>query len=115
MVSVITSYSIHYTKLYDYEIRERLGELLYNKVGIVRENNKLQEALSEVIAMQVALPRMGIEDRSSEHNQNLVEFLEFSNALLLAPILISSAFARDESRGAHFKRGFESEDRNNFV
>jgi len=93
-----------------YEIRERLGELLYNKVGIVRENSKLQEALSEVIAMQVALPRMGIEDRSSEHNQNLVEFLEFSNALLLAPILISSAFARDESRGAHFKRGFESED-----
>lgn len=97
-----------------YEIRERLGELLYNKVGIVRENHKLQEALSEVIAMQVALPRMGIEDQSKEHNQNLVEFLEFSNALLLAPILISAAYARDESRGAHFKRGFEFEDNEKF-
>jgi succinate dehydrogenase / fumarate reductase flavoprotein subunit len=53
---------------------------------------------------------MGIEDQSKENNQNLVEYLEFTNALLLTPTIISSAIARDESRGAHFKKGFESKD-----
>ena len=107
----------HITRIYDqdhsinfYEVRERLGDLLYNKVGIVRENEKLQEALSEVVAMQISHQWMGIADPSKTHNQNLVEYLEFSNALLLASMLISSAFSRDESRGAHFKKGFESAD-----
>jgi succinate dehydrogenase / fumarate reductase flavoprotein subunit len=52
---------------------------------------------------------MGIADKAKENNQNLIEFLEFSNALLLAPTVISAAIARDESRGAHFKLGFEEE------
>jgi len=92
-----------------YTYRERLGELFYEKVGIVRENAQLSEALEEVIAMQVAQKQMGISDKSQSNNQNLVEFLEFKNALLLAPAIISAAIARDESRGAHFKIGFEEE------
>ena len=92
-----------------YEKREALGKLFYSHVGIVRENSKLSDALEKVITMQVALPQMGITDKSKENNQNLVEFLEFSNALLLAPTTISAAIARDESRGAHFKLDFEEE------
>lgn len=92
-----------------YTYREVLGSLFYEKVGIVRENNQLNEALEEVIAMQMALKQMGINDKSRTNNQNLLEFLEFQNALLLAPTIISAAIARDESRGAHYKAGFESE------
>jgi succinate dehydrogenase / fumarate reductase flavoprotein subunit len=92
-----------------YAQRKALGKLFYEKVGIVRENNQLHEALESVIAMQVALPQTGLSDKSKENNQNLIEYLEFQNALLLAPTIISSALARDESRGAHFKLGFETE------
>ena len=92
-----------------YEQRTNLGKLFYEKVGIVRENSQLNAALDEVITMQVNLAKMGISDKSKENNQNLIEFLEFSNALLLAPTIISAAIARDESRGAHFKLGFEEE------
>jgi succinate dehydrogenase / fumarate reductase flavoprotein subunit len=59
--------------------------------------------------MQVAEEEMGISDKSRSNNHNLIEFLEFRNALLLAPTIISAAIARDESRGAHFKTGFEEE------
>ncbi|BAF71112.1 FAD-dependent oxidoreductase [Sulfurovum sp. NBC37-1] len=92
-----------------YSYRELLGELFYEKVGIVRENGQLNESLEEVIAMQVAQKKMGIADKSRSNNQNLIEFLEFKNALLLAPTIISAAIARDESRGAHYKVGFEEE------
>ena len=93
-----------------YPYRESLGDIFYEKVGIVRENSQLNEALDEVIEMQIAQKTMGISDKSPTNNQNLIDFLEFKNALLLAPTVISSAIARDESRGAHFKLGFESED-----
>jgi len=92
-----------------YPYRELLGNLFYEKVGIVRDNTKLHEALEEVIEVQVAQKHMGISDKSKTNNQNLIDFLEFKNALLLAPTIISSAIARDESRGAHYKVGFENE------
>ncbi len=61
--------------------------------------------------MQVSMKNeMGIADKNPENNQNLIDFLEFQNALLLSPTIISSAIKRDESRGAHFKVGFEQED-----
>ena len=94
-----------------YEKRVSLGKLFYQKVGIVRENKALHLALEEVISVQVALTQMGIEDKHQANNSNLIDFLEFSNALLLAPTIISSAIARDESRGAHFKVGFEEENK----
>lgn len=92
-----------------YPYRELLGNLFYEKVGIVRENKQLHAALEEVIEMQVAQKTMGIADKSPTNNQNLIDFLEFKNALLLAPTIISAAITRDESRGAHYKLGFESE------
>ncbi|UPT77687.1 FAD-binding protein [Sulfurovum sp. XGS-02] len=93
-----------------YPYREKLGNLLYEKVGIVRDNAQLQDALKEVTAMQEMQKAMGIVDQSRANNQNLIEFLEFQNALLLAPTIITSAIDRDESRGAHYKVGFEQED-----
>jgi succinate dehydrogenase / fumarate reductase flavoprotein subunit len=95
-----------------YEQRTALGKLFYQNVGIVRENTQLNAALDEVIAMQVLSNKIGIQDKSPTNNTNLIDFLEFSNALLLAPTVISSAIARDESRGAHFKIGFEEENEN---
>ncbi|MBT8349560.1 MAG: FAD-binding protein, partial [Sulfurovum sp.] len=93
-----------------YPYREMLGNVFYEKVGIVRENEQLNEALSEVTTMQGTQKEMGIADKSQTNNQNLIDFLEFKNALLLAPTIISAAIARDESRGAHYKVGFENED-----
>ena len=93
-----------------YPYREKLGNLFYEKVGIVRDNAQLHDALNEVAAMQEMQKEMGISDKSRSNNQNLIDFLEFQNALLLAPTIITSAIARDESRGAHYKVGFEQED-----
>ena len=93
-----------------YPYREMLGNIFYEKVGIVRENHQLKEALHEVHKMQQAQKVMGVSDKNKENNQNLIDFLEFQNALLLAPMIISAAIKRDESRGAHYKVGFEQAD-----
>ena len=97
-----------------YQQREMLGKIFYEKVGIVRDNAGLTEAMEEVIAMQVLQKKIGLSDKSPTNNTNLIEYLEFQNALLLAPTIISAAIARDESRGAHYKVGFEAQDDEKF-
>ena len=97
-----------------YEQREILGKLFYEKVGIVRNNVQLTEAMKDVITMQVMAKKMGLSDKNFTNNTNLIDYLEFQNALLLAPTIISAAIARDESRGAHYKVGFEAQNDEKF-
>ncbi|NOR55035.1 MAG: FAD-dependent oxidoreductase [Sulfurovum sp.] len=93
-----------------YEKRETLGKLFYEKVGIVRDNEQLNQAMEDVQSMQAEQRHMGLNDKSLSNNTNLIDYLEFSNALQLSGTIISAAIARDESRGAHFKLGFEAQD-----
>ena len=97
-----------------YEKREDLGKVFYEKVGIVRNNVHLSEAMGILNAIGESHQNMGLTDKSPTNNTNLIDFLEFSNALQLAPTIISAALTRDESRGAHFKTGFESLDDEKF-
>jgi succinate dehydrogenase / fumarate reductase flavoprotein subunit len=92
-----------FTKELDfYALREQLGDLLYNKVGIVRRKSELQEALRFVQECQKNLLKMGAKDDSQRYNTNLIEFLEFRNMLDVSVAVIESALSRDESVGAHF-------------
>jgi len=93
-----------------YEKRDAMGKLFYHNVGIVRENTLLQEAMQQLKEIQTNHAHMGLDDKSYTNNSNLIDYLEFTNALTLAPLTISSALERNESRGAHYKVGFESED-----
>lgn len=93
-----------------YEQRDLLGKLLYEKVGIVRENAQLEEAMTEIKTMKEELSHMGLTDKSLTNNTHLIDYLEFYNALQITPLIIQAAITRDESRGAHYKIGFEGED-----
>ncbi len=93
-----------YTNEFDfYESREQIGELFYKNAGIRRTEAKLTTALQQVRAFQHKVPKMGVSDRSTAYNTNLVEFLEFTNMLALAEVMLEGMLARKESRGAHFR------------
>lgn len=97
-----------------YDKREVLGKLFYEKVGIVRNNASLNEALDYINDTQEAIATMGIEDKSKTNNTNLTDFLEFANTILLSSTVVSAAIARDESRGAHYKEEFTQVDDEKF-
>ena len=97
-----------------YNYRESLGSLFYKRVGITRDNKNLNLASDEVSGMQASAKKMGLSDKGPTNNTNLIDYLEFTNALLLAPIIIASAITRDESRGAHYKLGFEEQNDETF-
>jgi len=89
-----------------YEKRRELGELFYKFAGIERNEEGLSSALQQVHGMLHELPKMGVLDTSKVYNTNLVEFLEFSNTLKLAVVMLVAMLERRESRGAHAREDF---------
>lgn len=93
-----------------YEKREFMGKIFYHNAGIKRDETKLKAVLAAVRQIQKEITFMGIGDKSKENNYNLVEFLEFGNALELSEILLVGAISRKESRGAHYREDYPRSD-----
>lgn len=89
-----------------YEKRDMIGELFYHNAGIVRNASALETACSTIRTIRRELPNMRLGDKSRPHNTNLIDFLEFANALELGEMLLEGALLRKESRGAHYRADF---------
>jgi len=72
-----------------------LQQLLWDKVGIIRNQESLTEAADTLAAWQRALPQP--TDRPS---------YELNNLVLTARLVAEAALMREESRGAHFRSDF---------
>jgi len=93
-----------------YKKRSELGELFYHFAGIERNEKGLSSALEQVHGMKHDLPKMGVLDTSLVYNTNLIEFLEFSNMLSLAEVMLVAMLERRESRGAHAREDYSERD-----
>ena len=87
-----------------YEIREELGRIMDNKVGVFRTGKELEEAVKGIRALKERFNQVRVEDKSSAYNSNLFFVLELENLLDLAEVMAFSALNRTESRGAHYRR-----------
>ena len=97
-------------KFNHYHKRKILGKRLYHDLGILREERGIQSALEYLEELAEKLPRTELADRSHKNNRALVEYLEYENSLLLAEAVAKAARWRQESRGAHWRTDFPSED-----
>ncbi|WP_281951840.1 FAD-dependent oxidoreductase [Nitrosophilus kaiyonis] len=98
-----------------YEKREFLSKIFYANVGVFRNEMGLKGVLSAVRQMQRELLFMGISDKSTVYNTNLIDFIEFGNMLELSEAILVGAISRNESRGAHFREDFPNRDDENFL
>ncbi|AXH13689.1 succinate dehydrogenase [Malaciobacter mytili LMG 24559] len=86
-----------------YDRKEFMGKILFKNVGIFRTDLNMKAVLSSLRQWQKEFNFMGIMDKSTYYNKNLVEFIEFGNMLELAEVLVVSAISRCESRGSHYR------------
>lgn len=90
-------------------LRKRMGAILWNQGGILREEKGLQSGLEE-------LRKIKTEDlpwAASETPKEVLEKIEVDNGLWVSEMIIRSALMRRESRGAHYRKDFSvMDDRN---
>lgn len=89
-----------------YGLRERLDDLMWDKVGIDREAGDMKDALAELNDMTLELDATGIADTGREFNITWHDWLNLESLLLVSKSIAVAALAREDSRGAHYRSDF---------
>lgn len=102
IIKIINEYSENLNDI-DYNISQlkaELKDIMWNKVGIIRNEKDLLEAREEVENLKKGFLR-------SRKCLNRAEY-EYRNLLTVASLIIESALMRKESRGAHSRSDYKS-------
>jgi fumarate reductase flavoprotein subunit len=87
-------------------IRERLYEVMWDDVGIIRDAACLARAESELDELDARLDATGIEGATLAYNLTWHDWLNLKSQILVSKSIRFAAMARDDSRGAHFRADF---------
>ncbi|WP_457563770.1 L-aspartate oxidase [Caminibacter pacificus] len=92
------------TKIDAKKIKDEIGEILFNKLGILRNGYAIKKALDKFEDIKREM------SQNHENDSSLNEKIECLNALDIAKVLAKSALYREESRGAHFRMDYPESD-----
>jgi fumarate reductase flavoprotein subunit len=88
------------------QIRSRLHDTMWEKVGIIRDWRGLAEAQSELAALETALDDHGLEDHNRAFNLSWHDWMNLRSLVSVSRAIAEAAVARRDSRGAHFRADF---------
>jgi succinate dehydrogenase / fumarate reductase, flavoprotein subunit len=97
------------------DIREALQKEMYERAFVVRDEAGLKEAASELESLRDRYQRLGVQDKGSVYNTDLMETVELGFLLDCADTLVTAALARDESRGGHYREDHPLRDDANWL
>jgi fumarate reductase flavoprotein subunit len=83
-------------------IRETLLDLMWEKAGIIRDKQLLDECLTELIALGEKLSATGLVDSTRGFNLTWHDWLNLESQILVSKTIVLAALAREDSRGAHY-------------
>ena len=85
------------------EIRERLYDLMWDDVGIIRNAAGLTRAEGALDELEARLDATGVAGDSLAFNLTWHDWLNLKNLILVSRAIRFAAMAREDSRGAHFR------------
>ena len=87
-------------------LREGLFDLMWDKVGIIRDLVPMQEALSALDAIEAELDAYTLSDHQRGFNLSWHDWMNLKSLEDATRVITRAALAREDSRGAHFRSDF---------
>ena len=88
------------------DIRETLQVTMTEKMGVFRREGPMKECLATIKELQARYKKIHLSDKSKIFNTELMEAVELGSMLDFVEPIAVGAIARQESRGAHFRKDF---------
>lgn len=92
-----------------YALQAWLRQLMWERVGLIRDGEGLRSAADEIEALAERVWRVGIPGGPA-YNLAWQDWLNFLSQITTARLIARSALERKESRGAHYRRDFPETD-----
>ncbi|SEL61620.1 FAD-binding protein [Haloferax larsenii] len=89
------------------EIRERVQKSMTQHVNVFREEEALKDALRDIREARELYQDVYVADKSRTFNTDLLQTLETRNILDIAEAITVGALARNEFRGAHWRKEYQ--------
>jgi len=102
----IFSFITRKTGVIPHVVEDKLKQVMWDKVGIFREEKKLLEAKEAIAKLKKEANKMKTRTTLKERNRDLQDCLEIENMLLTAESVVDAAILRKESRGAHSRTDY---------
>lgn len=103
--NVISKYNVtHITNKNTAELKNKLKDIMWENVGIYRDNQTLNNALREIHLLE--------KEFCYNDKCNSKEEYELRNMIITAKLIVISAQHRKESRGAHYRLDYQQTDTN---
>ncbi|MDI6893106.1 MAG: FAD-binding protein [Bacillota bacterium] len=96
-------------------IREEMKQVMFEKVGIFRQEGLMREAVEEIRELKERVKGARVEAKGRRYNLELMGALELPAMLDLAEVIALGAVTRTESRGSHFRRDYPERDDTNWL
>jgi len=88
------------------EMRERLYNIMWNDVGILRDAAGLARGTAALVQLSRDIAACGVADTSRRYNLTWMDRLNLENLTLVSRAICAAADFRRDSRGAHFREDF---------
>jgi succinate dehydrogenase / fumarate reductase flavoprotein subunit len=98
-----------------WQIREELGQLMSLNLGLVRTHESMSAAISALTVLTHRAASVTVQDKGRVFNTDLVQAFELQSLLDVAETIVTSALARTESRGAHYRSDFPARDNQHWL
>ena len=93
------------------EVHRELGKIVWDKIGMARNEAGLKEALSEIPKIKERFwNNISIPGSEKDVNQELEKALRIKDFIELAELMAFDALDRKESCGAHFREEYQTEE-----
>jgi succinate dehydrogenase / fumarate reductase flavoprotein subunit/fumarate reductase flavoprotein subunit len=92
-----------------YALRERLGELTWQQVGLVRDGQGLRDALGQLDELYERTGQIAVNP-GRRLNGEWQQALDVRNLTEVARLIARAALVREESRGSHYRADFPQPD-----
>jgi succinate dehydrogenase/fumarate reductase flavoprotein subunit len=93
-----------------HDVGETLRAEMTARVGVYRERPGLERARGTLHECRQRYADVRVDDHATVFNTDLVGALELGNLLDVGEAVVTSALAREESRGSHFRTDFPTRD-----